>query len=252
MKRALLILGVESPENGREVERIAGVVRGRIGYDLVEAICLKSGASLAEGIAAALVQGVTQVVVVPYALSLGAQALEAIRQGIAEARRTAPGVEVVVGEAVGMDDRIPDIICDRARAAEVRMESGEGRPLLTIDGLVRRPRRLTYADLLAAPDQVEDVSGLAPGRQGAGVRVGGLLREAEPAVSAVQVTVHASEEGFEATVSLAEASARGILIYRLNDAPLSERMGGPVRLIIPGTEDACNNVKRVVRMEVRA
>lgn len=249
MKRALLIAGAGSPEASPEMLRVMDAVRGRADHDIVMAVRLEEGA-LVEGIASASASGATRVVVVPYVLGLDAQAEDGLRRGVEEARRRHPGVEVGLAEPLGADDRIADLVCDRARAAGVKMASAEA--VLTVDGLVRNPLRLTYADLRGAPGQVEDVGALAPGRKGAGLRVETVLGEADPEPSAGQITFHSADGAFEASVSIQEARERGILIYRLHEEPLPESAGGPVRLIIPGTEDACNNVKGVVRVEVKA
>lgn len=249
MKRALLIAGAGPSEASPEALRAVEAVRRRTDYDIVRGVRLEEGA-LREGVASAVAGGATRVVVVPYVLDLEAGVREGLRRGAEEARRRHPGVEVALADPLGADERVADLVCDRARAAEMKM--GSGGAVLTVDGLVRTPLRLTYADLRAAPDQIEDVGARAPGRKGGGLRVEAVLRRADPDPSAGQVTFHSAEGGFEASVSIQEARERGILIYRLGEDPLPEGLGGPVRLVIPGTENACNNVKRVVRVEVRA
>ncbi|OGG55949.1 MAG: hypothetical protein A3F84_21210 [Candidatus Handelsmanbacteria bacterium RIFCSPLOWO2_12_FULL_64_10] len=248
MKRALLIAGTGS-EASPEVLRVVEAVRRRTDYDVVKAIRLEEGA-LAEGIASAAAGGATQVVVVPYVLALDTGGRDGLRRGVEEARRRHPGVEVAPAEPLGADERVADLVCDRARVAEMKMASAGA--VLTVDGMVRNPLGLTYADLRAAPEQIEDVSARAPGRKGAGLRVETVLRKADPEPSAGQITFHSADGGFEASVSIQEARERGILIYRLGEDPLPEGLGGPVRLVIPGTEDVCNNVKQVVRVEVKA
>jgi hypothetical protein len=247
MKRALLIAGAGPSEASPEAPVEA--VRGRADYDIVRGVRLEEGA-LREGVASAVAGGATRVVVVPYVLALDAGVREALRRGAEEARRRHPGVEVALADPLGADERVADLVCDRARVAEMKM--GSAGAVLTVDGLVRNPLRLTYADLRAAPEQIEDVGARAPGRKGAGLPVEAVLRRADPDPSAGQVTFHSADGGFEASVPVREARERGILIYRLGEDPLPEGLGGPVRLVIPGTEDACNNVKRVVRVEVRA
>jgi len=248
IKRAMLIAGVGSSEASPEALRAVEAVRRRSDYEVVRAVRLEEGA-LTEGVASAVAGGATRVVVA-YVLSLDTGVREGLLRGAEEARRRHPGVEVALADPLGADERVADLVCDRARVAEMKMGSAE--VLLTVDGLVRNPLGLTYADLRAVPEQIEDVGARAPGRKGAGLPVGAVLRKADPNPSAGQVTFHSADGGFEASVSIQEARERGILIYRLGEDPLPEGLGGPVRLVIPGTEDACNNVKRVVRVEVRA
>ena len=169
-----------------------------------------------------------------------------------DARARHKDVEIVLADHIGVDHRLADIICDRARAAEMRTHSYRGRPVLILGGLVKQTLRLSYADLRSSPDQVEDVGRLVPGRKGSGLRVGGLLQRAVPDPSAKRVVFHSADEGMRVDVSTELAADRAILIYRLGEDPLPETAGGPVRLVIPETEDGCNNLKRVSRLEVQA
>lgn len=253
MKRALLILGGSfgAPEGSEGLGAVADAVSHRGAFDVVLPVFLGGGIpDLREGIRQALERGAGQIVVFPYCLSLAPAAREAIRQVLAECRTLAPSCEIDSADPLDADPRVVDWVVERALAAGVRMGSGASREVLTVDGRVRHPLRLSYADLSASAGQVPDVSVVDPGRQGAGVRVGPLVISAEPHPSADRITFHSSDEGFSATVGIEEAVARGILIYRLGDGPLPDRAGGPVRLTLPGTEDACSNVKRVVRIEV--
>ena len=55
---------------------------------------------------------------------------------------------------------------------------------------------------------------------------------------------------FPATVDLALVREQGLLIYGLEGQPLPVSYGGPLRLIIPGHDDRCANVKGVARVEI--
>lgn len=131
---------------------------------------------------------------------------------------------------------------------------------LAIGGLVRRPLRVSFAELVAMPQRslpaVLECSGngrMAFGRtdlppeellwgQGAvacgewaGAPLAPLLEAAGPLPSVVQVEcVGAGPEPFVRGVELDKLMADGMLAYRLNGEPLAPAHGGPVRLVVPG------------------
>jgi Oxidoreductase molybdopterin binding domain len=127
---------------------------------------------------------------------------------------------------------------------------------LQIEGEVILPCELGYADLAALPDQVEDVGALIPGRTGGGVRLRAVLRRAGIKDGATHVTVSSSDGKFHASVPLASVR-EAVLAYRLGNEPLPEKLGGPIRLLIPDVEpcaigevDACANVKFVATLRL--
>jgi DMSO/TMAO reductase YedYZ molybdopterin-dependent catalytic subunit len=141
------------------------------------------------------------------------------------------------------------------------MSQSEREPILTIDGEVERPLRLSYLDLAAIgiADQVSDVSRFHPKRQGDGVTLESLLALAVPGRSATYLTLHASADDFHVSVPLAAVRGEGIVVYRLNGAPLPASNGGPVRFLIRDPAachtdelDDCANVKFVDRIELSA
>jgi len=134
-------------------------------------------------------------------------------------------------------------------------------PLLTIDGEVEERLELTFADLAAMPadGQVPDVRRFDETRCGGGVTLDSLIQRAKPQPSATHLTLHATSDGFSASLPLGIMGGEGILVYRLDDEPLPVEFGGPVRFVIPnpaacGTAelDACANVKFIDRIELTA
>ena len=126
---------------------------------------------------------------------------------------------------------------------------------VTCSGEAASSRTFTEADLAALPDQIDDVSRLVPGRQGAGVRLGAVL-EAAGARGAFVTLVAA--DGFSISVPRAPVES-GVVTYRLGDGPLPDKQGGPVRFLVVGAVecktgevDACANVKRLVEIRVTA
>ena len=131
--------------------------------------------------------------------------------------------------------------------------------ILRVDGAVKTPMDLTFADLEAFPesDQIEDVSRFHPTRKGDGVALDAILDQAGIEPNANYVTLHADRDDFHVSVSLAALRGQGIVVYRLGPDPLAVQHGGPVRLLIrdpsqchAGELDDCSNIKYLSRIEL--
>jgi DMSO/TMAO reductase YedYZ molybdopterin-dependent catalytic subunit len=101
---------------------------------------------------------------------------------------------------------------------------------LTITGEVKKPRSFAYPELKKLPNQVADVSAEVAGREGAGK--------------------------FSASVPLDDI-LDAVLVYQFKGEPLPERLGGPIRFLIPdalpchaGGADVCANVKYLGKIEL--
>lgn len=130
---------------------------------------------------------------------------------------------------------------------------------LTIDGLVERPLRLTFADLdaLTGPARVVDVSRFHPKRRGDGVTLEAVLDGAGVRPEANYATLHAERDDFHVSVPLEPLREQGIVVYRMGDARLGIEDGGPIRFLIrdpsachTGELDECANVKYLSRIEL--
>jgi len=133
--------------------------------------------------------------------------------------------------------------------------------LLRIDGEVEQARELTLEDLEAidAAYQVADVSKLDPQRKGTAVKLAGLLELIGAKPTAQYLGLHGTLDNFHASIPLEPVRDRGLLIYRLNDKPLDDKAGGPVRFLIPDYAachtdeiDECANVKFLDHIELTA
>jgi DMSO/TMAO reductase YedYZ molybdopterin-dependent catalytic subunit len=131
--------------------------------------------------------------------------------------------------------------------------------ILCVEGEVEQRLALSFADLAAFPStaQVPDVSRFHPSRKGDGVTLEAVLERARPRSGATYLTLHATADDFHASVPLAEVRGEGIVVYRLDGAPLPAKNGGPIRFLIRDpaachTEelDDCANVKFVDRIEL--
>ncbi|CAN5360384.1 hypothetical protein BH10PSE7_BH10PSE7_25420 [soil metagenome] len=151
---------------------------------------------------------------------------------------------------------------------------------LEIDGLVKKPLRLTLADLKARPRQETVFTVECSGNHGfpfftggignahwAGTPLAAILEESGVMQSGIEVVFWGTDAGdielkdgirdvkmhqnFARSMSLADAmSPNNILCYEMNGAALPPPNGFPLRLIAPGWYGIAN-VKWLKRIEVR-
>ena len=128
----------------------------------------------------------------------------------------------------------------------------QGPDVLRIDGAVIQPIILNRTALAKLPSehQVTDVGPLHPGMRGRGIRVKGLLEIATLAIGVDSVVFHSYDRTVAARLTLRQAFDHGILVYQLDEQPLPTHLGGPYRLITPGLEHECANIKEVGRIEL--
>lgn len=129
----------------------------------------------------------------------------------------------------GLDARV-----DGAVGAGTHAEVG-----LEVDGPTGR-RAWSMEALRALPGRVDDAATLLPGRAGPAAPVSALLDASDGAAVVV------AADGFVAPPVPVTTLRQGWLLL---DQPVGQ--GGPIRLVIPGSRDACANVKGVVRIAVR-
>jgi DMSO/TMAO reductase YedYZ molybdopterin-dependent catalytic subunit len=122
--------------------------------------------------------------------------------------------------------------------------------MILVEGLCAAPLSMDWRELdalCAGAARVEDTERLSPKVRGEGVKLGALLDCARPSPHATHVMVH-DEGDYRACLPLAEAREAAVLAHRLDGAPLPDAMGGPVRLLVPTSQNACLSVKRVTRV----
>jgi hypothetical protein len=135
----------------------------------------------------------------------------------------------------------------------------EGSWRLAVDGLVRNPLSLTFADLKALPqeEQTQDfycVEGWGvPDVVWKGVTVRELMAQADIDPLATHLIFHSGDSvGYTDSLTIEEAmGSQTLLAHGLNGDPLIPKMGSPVRLVIPG-KYGYKYVKWVVRVEAVA
>jgi DMSO/TMAO reductase YedYZ molybdopterin-dependent catalytic subunit len=127
---------------------------------------------------------------------------------------------------------------------------------LQIDGLVKTPRSLTYADLQALPrsEQVSDfhcVTGWSVhGVRWTGVRFRHLLELVEPLPEAHAIRFVSLEVPYDDSLTLDQVALPDVMLaYELDGKPLSRPHGSPARVVIPEMY-GYKGVKWLTRMEL--
>jgi DMSO/TMAO reductase YedYZ molybdopterin-dependent catalytic subunit len=90
---------------------------------------------------------------------------------------------------------------------------------------------------------VEHTERLSSKVRGEGVRLEALL---PAAAGATHVVVHGGGD-YRACLPLAQV-ASAVLAHRLDGAPLPSSLGGPLRLLVPSSDNTCLSVKEVSRI----
>jgi len=130
--------------------------------------------------------------------------------------------------------------------------------VIRVEGEVAKPTTFDFAALAALPQQVADVGSMVPGKQGGAVRLRALLEAAGAKPSAQFATLEGDGGKFAVSVPLAAVADNAVVAYRLGDAALPDKQGGPARFYILDVKscgdasgvDACANVKRLSRIKL--
>ncbi len=114
--------GSKLPHNRENLEKLAAILRSRGKFKTVEiAFMMLDKPTVNEAIDAAAVKGVSKIVLVPAFLAPGVHTTEDIPGliGVKEKEPTlkAKGVQLVYGEPIGSDERIADILEEKAQKA---------------------------------------------------------------------------------------------------------------------------------------
>lgn len=123
---------------------------------------------------------------------------------------------------------------------------------LILDGACAHPTTLGWPEvdaLARGAARVGDTAALSAKVRGQGVRLSALLARVQPLATATHVMI-ADDGDYRACLTLDEARAAAVLAHALDGAPLSESLGGPLRLLVPTSANLCLSVKRVARIEL--
>ena len=101
-----------------------------------------------------------------------------------------------------------------------------------------------------------DLQRIDPKKKGDAISLAGLLEVVRVKPEAKFIGLHAAADNFHASIPLDAIRERGLLIYRVDDAPLPVKAGGPFRFFIidhaackTHEVDECANVKFVDHIE---
>ena len=127
---------------------------------------------------------------------------------------------------------------------------------LEVDGMVREPYTLDYAQLRALP-RVEQVSTFhcvtgwtVTNVRWAGVRLQDIVQRAQPLPDASALRFVSAEFPYEDSLSIQQAMLPDVLLaYEMDGEPLPRPHGAPLRLVIPDMY-GYKNVKWVRRIEL--
>jgi len=116
MTTAVLLMGHGSriPEANRALHVIAEMVRVQLGYEIVEVSFREQHApDIQAGIDRCVARGAGRILLYPYFLFAGAHVLEDLPAEMEEARRRHPGLEMILGQPLGVHPKLGEIVCER-------------------------------------------------------------------------------------------------------------------------------------------
>jgi DMSO/TMAO reductase YedYZ molybdopterin-dependent catalytic subunit len=122
--------------------------------------------------------------------------------------------------------------------------------MIRIEGLCEAATTLDWAALDAlctGEAQVTHTEQLSKRVRGEGVKLTAVLALARPRATATHVMVH-DDGDYCACLALDGDAGAAVLAHRADGQPLADAAGGPVRLLVPSSGNACLSVKRVTRI----
>ena len=114
--RGVLVIahGSRAKETEAAIESVLAMVRSKIPGIIMECAFMEfSGRTVEIGVSALVSGGVTEIKVIPYFLFMGIHMKEDIPEIVAGCAANYPGVTITIGEPLGIDERLADIVVDR-------------------------------------------------------------------------------------------------------------------------------------------
>ena len=117
MKGILVIAhGSRAKETEATLETVLSIVRSKLPDTVMECAFMEfSSRTVKKGVFALAAKGVREIKVVPYFLFMGIHLKEDIPLMVAECAASFPGVKITMGEPLGVDERLADILVDRIK-----------------------------------------------------------------------------------------------------------------------------------------
>ncbi|MDO3377520.1 sirohydrochlorin chelatase [Geoalkalibacter halelectricus] len=116
MKTAILLMGHGSRVAAANdaLHAIAAMVRECTGFDIVEVSFREQHApNIQKGIDACVAKGAQRILLYPYFLFAGAHVLEDLPEEMEAAAKRYPGLEMTLGEPLGVHPKLGEIVCER-------------------------------------------------------------------------------------------------------------------------------------------
>lgn len=120
MKTAILLLGHGSRAAGANdaLYAVAAMVKDETVAAMVEVAFLPPHApAIEQGIDRCVAQGAARILLYPYFLFAGAHVLKDLPEQIEQARRRHPGLELILGEPLGVHPKLAEIVRERIDAS---------------------------------------------------------------------------------------------------------------------------------------
>ncbi|MCS6970941.1 MAG: CbiX/SirB N-terminal domain-containing protein [Planctomycetota bacterium] len=116
--------GSRAPAAAAAMERVARCLAERQGWRVAVGYLELSEPALEQAAQRAIAEGARELLVVPYLLHLGMHIAEDLPRRLRALAEAHPGVLIRLGPHLGFDERLVDIVADRARAAAAAPEIG--------------------------------------------------------------------------------------------------------------------------------
>ena len=117
MKGVLVIAhGSRAKETEAALEEVLSMVKTKLPETDMECAFMEfSDRTVEKGILALAGRGVTEIKVVPYFLFMGIHMKEDIPNMVASCAANHPGIKIIMGEPLWIDERLADILVDRIK-----------------------------------------------------------------------------------------------------------------------------------------
>ena len=118
MKGVLAIAhGSRATETEATLEAILSIVKTKLPGTIIECAFMEfSERTVEKGVSALIANGVTEIKIVPYFLFMGIHMKEDIPEMVAECAKSYSNVTITMGEPLGVDGRLADVLLERIMA----------------------------------------------------------------------------------------------------------------------------------------
>ena len=117
MKGILVIAqGSRAKETEATLEAVLSMAKSKLPAIAMECAFMEfSDKTVEKGVFALAAKGVTEIKVVPYFLFMGIHLKEDIPNLVSECAASFPGIKITMGEPLGVDERLAEILVDRIK-----------------------------------------------------------------------------------------------------------------------------------------